>query len=57
MVRNGRSYLDKIRDGRSVFIDGQPVDDVTAHPAFRRATATAARLYDYQAEDISLLST
>jgi 4-hydroxyphenylacetate 3-monooxygenase len=50
MVRNGHSYLNSIRDGRSVFIDGKPVDDVTTHPAFRRATATAAKLYDYQAD-------
>ncbi len=49
MVRDGRSYLNRIRDGRQIFIDGEPVDDVTTHHAFKRATASAAKLYDYQA--------
>ena len=50
MVRDGRSYLNRIRDGRQVYIDGQLVDDVTGHHAFKRATASAAKLYDYQAD-------
>lgn len=54
MVRDGRSYLNRIHDGRQVFIDGQLVDNVTTHHAFRRATATAAKLYDYQANPQNL---
>ncbi len=50
MVRDGQSYLNRIRDGRRILIDGEAVDDVTTHHAFRRATLNAAHFYDYQAE-------
>lgn len=43
---NGAEYLDSLRDGRRVFIDGERVDDVTVHPAFRNAARSVARLYD-----------
>lgn len=42
----GQGYLDSLRDGREVWIDGERVDDVTAHPAFRNAARSMARLYD-----------
>jgi len=42
----GQQYLDSLRDGREVYIYGERVDDVTAHPAFRNAARTIARLYD-----------
>src|SRR5258708_23202089 len=48
-VKTGSDHLRSLRDGRAVFIDGGPVDDVTTHPAFRNATHAAAALYDYQA--------
>jgi 4-hydroxyphenylacetate 3-monooxygenase len=35
-----------MRDGREVWIDGERVADVTAHPAFRNAARSVARLYD-----------
>jgi 4-hydroxyphenylacetate 3-monooxygenase len=50
VIKTGRQHLDAIRDGRTVFLDGQVVNDVTAHPAYRNAAATVARLYDFQAE-------
>jgi 4-hydroxyphenylacetate 3-monooxygenase len=46
MTRTGDEYLQAIRDGRRVVIDGEYVDDVTTHPAFRRAARSFARLYD-----------
>jgi len=46
MPRTGTDYLDRLRDGRAVFIDGERVEDVTAHPAFRQSTRSVARLYD-----------
>ncbi|WP_454631731.1 4-hydroxyphenylacetate 3-hydroxylase family protein [Bradyrhizobium cenepequi] len=49
MAKDGKSYLSSIRDGRSIFIDGRHVSDVTTDPCFRNAVASAARLYDYQA--------
>jgi len=48
MPRNGQSYLASLRDGRSIFIDGRSVADVTADPAFANSVASVASLYDYQ---------
>jgi aromatic ring hydroxylase len=42
----GDEYLESLRDGRQVWIDGERVDDVTVHPAFRNAARSIARLYD-----------
>ena len=42
----GDEYLDSLRDGRDVWIYGEKVDDVTAHPAFRNGARSVARLYD-----------
>ena len=50
MLRDGRSYVEALRDGRRVIIDGKTVDDVTKHPAFRNAVASFAALYDAQAQ-------
>jgi 4-hydroxyphenylacetate 3-monooxygenase len=54
----GAEHLESLRDGRTVYIDGKLVDDVTTHPAFRNAAASAALLYDYQArgENIELMT-
>jgi len=43
---NGRSYRDSLIDGRTVYICGERVSDVTSHPAFRNACRSVARLYD-----------
>lgn len=45
-MRRGSDYLSALNDGRSVFIDGERVGDVGAHPAFREAARSIARLYD-----------
>src|SRR5438093_2988218 len=42
----GEEYLASLRDGREVWIYGDKVDDVTAHPAFRNSARSIARLYD-----------
>jgi 4-hydroxyphenylacetate 3-monooxygenase len=39
------SYLESLRDGREVWIYGEKVADVTAHPAFRNTARMIARLY------------
>ena len=36
-MRTGADYLSSLKDGRRVFLDGERVKDVTAHPAFREA--------------------
>jgi len=35
-----------LRDGREIWIDGDRVEDVTTHPAFRNAARSVARMYD-----------
>jgi 4-hydroxyphenylacetate 3-monooxygenase len=49
MIRNGDEYIETLRDGRVVYIDGGKVEDVTTHPAYWRAVRSIARLYDFQA--------
>ena len=46
MPRTGQEYIEGLRDGRAVYIDGALVDDVTTHPAFKDAVRSVARLYD-----------
>ncbi len=46
MIRTGDEYRDSIRDGRSVWIDGERVTDVATHPAFRPIVDARARIYD-----------
>ncbi|RVD33764.1 4-hydroxyphenylacetate 3-monooxygenase [Mesorhizobium sp. M4A.F.Ca.ET.020.02.1.1] len=49
MARTGNEYIQSLRDGRQIFIDGRLVDNHVDHPAFRNAIRSAAKLYDYQA--------
>lgn len=49
MTKTGQDHLDSLRDGRSVYLDGQLVGDVVDHPAYRNAIKTTAALYDFQA--------
>jgi 4-hydroxyphenylacetate 3-monooxygenase len=56
--KTGADHIKSLRDGRTVYIDGKLVDDVTTHPAFRNAVQSAAMLYDFQArpENIELMT-
>jgi 4-hydroxyphenylacetate 3-monooxygenase len=45
-MRRGSDYLASLRDGRAVFLDGERVADVTAHPAFAESTRRIAERYD-----------
>jgi 4-hydroxyphenylacetate 3-monooxygenase len=49
-MRTGAEYLKSLNDGRQVFVEGERVKDVTAHPAFREAARSVARLYDIAAD-------
>jgi 4-hydroxyphenylacetate 3-monooxygenase len=49
IVKSGAAHITALQDGRAVYLDGQRVTDVTTHPAYRNAVASAAALYDYQA--------
>jgi len=37
MTKTGQDHLDSLRDGRSVYLNGQLVGDVVDHPAYRNA--------------------
>jgi 4-hydroxyphenylacetate 3-monooxygenase len=47
--KTGAEHIKSLKDGRTVYIDGQLVADVTEHPAFRNSVRSAAMLYDFQA--------
>ncbi len=44
----GERYIESLKDGRDVWIDGEHVDDVTTHPAFKGIVHEMARIYDLQ---------
>ncbi len=46
MIRTGAEYLESIRDDREVWMDGERVEDVPSHPAFRPVVEARARIYD-----------
>jgi 4-hydroxyphenylacetate 3-monooxygenase len=45
-IRTGRQYLDSLRDGRQMWIDGELIADVTSDRRFAAAARTMAELYD-----------
>ena len=47
-IKNAQEHLASLKDGRSVYLDGKKVDDVTTHPAFANAVQSAANLYEFQ---------
>src|SRR5579862_8446591 len=51
MIRTGEQYRDSIRDRREVWIDGERVQDVPTHPAFKPIIDARARIYDLAHED------
>jgi 4-hydroxyphenylacetate 3-monooxygenase len=56
--KTGAEHVKSLKDGRTVYIDGKLVEDVTEHPAFRNSVHSAAALYDFQAqpENIELMT-
>ena len=42
----GKEFLDSLDDGREVWIYGERVKNIAAHPAFRNSARMVARLYD-----------
>ncbi|HEY7246458.1 MAG TPA: 4-hydroxyphenylacetate 3-monooxygenase, oxygenase component [Xanthobacteraceae bacterium] len=47
-ARTGRDYLDSLRDGRQIWIDGEAIGDVTKDRRFAAAARSMAELYDMQ---------
>jgi 4-hydroxyphenylacetate 3-monooxygenase len=58
MTRTGQEYIDSLRDGRQVYLDGELITDVVDHPAYRNAVRSTAALYDFQAapENLELMT-
>jgi 4-hydroxyphenylacetate 3-monooxygenase len=58
VAKTGAEHIASLKDGRAVYIDGELVPDVTAHPAFRNAIKSAGALYDFQArpENLELMT-
>ncbi len=56
--KTGAEHINSLNDGRTVYIDGKLVDEVTTHAAYRNAVASAALLYDYQScpENLELMT-
>ncbi|MGI9202917.1 MAG: 4-hydroxyphenylacetate 3-monooxygenase, oxygenase component [Woeseiaceae bacterium] len=47
-IRNGAQYLEGLRDDRDVWLQGEKVKDVTAHPGLSRGAETLAGFMDRQ---------
>jgi len=48
MIRNGDEYIDSIRDGREVWMEGEKVKDIPTHPMFKPIVDIRARIYEMQ---------
>ena len=44
MIRTGKEYIQSIRDGREVHINGERVTDVPSHPMFKPLVDIRARI-------------
>jgi aromatic ring hydroxylase len=47
-IRRGEEYLESLRDGRRLWLMGERVKDVTAHPALAGCARSVAAVYDLQ---------
>ena len=47
-AKTGQRYIESLKDGREVWLDGEKVQDVTVHPAFSGMVHELARIYDLQ---------
>jgi 4-hydroxyphenylacetate 3-monooxygenase len=47
-LRSGASYLEALKDGREVWLGGERVNDVTAHPQLAGCAASLAENFDLQ---------
>ena len=47
-ARSGAEFLAGLRDGREIWLHGERVADVTAHPLLGRCAQVLAELYDLQ---------
>lgn len=50
MIKTGADHIRSVSDGRTVFLQGEQVKDVTTHRAYQRSVASFSSLYDFQAD-------
>lgn len=48
MIRTGDEYRESIRGTREVYMNGEPVKDITVHPMFKPIVDIRAQIYDMQ---------
>lgn len=48
MIKTGEQHIASLRDSREIYLDGERVEDVTTHPAYRGAVASVGRMFDFQ---------
>ena len=44
----GARYVESLKDGREIWLDGEKIQDVTTHSAFTGMVHELARIYDLQ---------
>ncbi|MBP1157275.1 MULTISPECIES: 4-hydroxyphenylacetate 3-hydroxylase N-terminal domain-containing protein [unclassified Paenibacillus] len=49
-MRNGKQYVESLKDNRNIYIGGERVKDVITHPAFAGIVGTFAKLYDMSSD-------
>ena len=47
-IRTGQEYRESLRDGRTIYVNGERIKDVTTYPPFQGVVDTIAALYDLQ---------
>src|SRR6202043_2160969 len=47
-VRTGAEYRERLKDGRTIYANGERIKDVTTYPPFQRTIDSIAGLYDLQ---------
>lgn len=45
-MRSGKEYLESLRDGRTVYVGGELIEDITTHPKTRGYAQAIAEYYD-----------
>ena len=57
-IKNAAEHIASLKDGRTVYLDGRKIDDVTTDPAFANSVRSAANLYDFQArpENVEMMT-
>ena len=53
-MRSGQAYMQALKDGRSIYLDGERIADVTVHPAFAPAVRLIADTYEHARDAANL---